>query len=761
MWFICHMKPFWQSKKRVKRDDVEGVGVSTDVTHVSQSDTFSDNVISSSQYIAYAICLLLTFIALYFTVSGGDIIGPASVWIYGILALNFALITYFVIGVWRRFSHILRIGRTSQIGAKLYVRYVRLFVSAAAIPSIIIALFSGLTIGRGVQAWLSGQVGAAIESTAGFGKETIKQATDAVQADIVAMALDLNAAAGQFEVSPEAYQTYLTTQTNRRGFVAAYLYTSDGKMVMAAARPQGAPRRMSPDSEDLATARAGAVDMNIDDTLTIRALFRLSGYESMYLQVVRIARPEQVRLLTQAQEVVSAYRVLEDRQSQIQIIFALAYLETVLLVGVGAALLGMSYASRISVPITNLAQAAEKVRAGDLSVRVTPDRSVEELYALTNTFNRMTNDLGQQQDALLSARLQAERRTEFIQTLFDGVSAGIVSMNANRQILAANDSAARLLGITHEDLLDLGLLAVAPEFADVINNSKIGLVSQAHIERNDNESQMVFDVKASYVGTDIVITFDEVSSMLAAQRQAAWKDVARRIAHEIKNPLTPIQLSAERLARKFGKDIQTDRDIFLKMTDTIIRQVADIGRMVDEFSDFARMPAPKFAIDDLAEIVRQAVFAQKIANSGIEYSIECPPEPVLVSMDSRLIGQALTNLLKNAAEAIGQVEAKANSEKAKAQSPQISISIDYRGENIGLDICDTGIGFPKQGRQRLLEPYMTTRAKGTGLGLAIVARVLEEHGGSLNLGDRPDNKDGACVTIILPSAAGTAKEIKA
>jgi two-component system nitrogen regulation sensor histidine kinase NtrY len=257
---------------------------------------------------------------------------------------------------------------------------------------------------------------------------------------------------------------------------------------------------------------------------------------------------------------------------------------------------------------------------------------------------------------------------------------------------------------------------------------------------------LLFDVRAAFAGEDLVVTFDDVSGLLAAQRQAAWKDVARRIAHEIKNPLTPIQLSAERLKRKYADVITTDRDVFIRMTDTIVRQVTDIGRMVDEFSSYARMPSPKFAVDDLSEALRQAVFAQRIASPDIEITSVLPPEPVMVSMDTRLLIQAFANILKNAAEGIAARRTR-DSVDLKGMI-QVSLALDAK--TAWIEITDNGVGFPSQDRRRLLEPYMTTRAKGTGLGLAIVARVLEEHGGALALADRPDQELGALVRMNLP-----------
>lgn len=709
--------------------------------------TFEVTKFTGVQIFVYGLSLIVTFVALYLAVSGGDVINPASRWIFGLLFFNFAIILYFAIGLVQQISKLLKQGKEAKTGARLHIYYVRLFIFAAALPAILIAVFSAFTIGRGVQTWLSGQVASAIEATSSFGKETIQQTSDSARVDILAMASDLNAAAAQYNASPAVYRSYLTSQTGRRGFVAAYLYNSDGTIIEKVERPTGAPAQLKPMPEDFATARAGDVYVNIDHDLIVRTLFKLNAYQDIYLQAVRLPKPEQLRLVQQAEQIVGAYRLLETRQTQLQVVFGLAYLETVLLVAIGAGWLGLASATNISMPIARLASAAERVRAGDLSVQVSPDYKLEELTTLILTFNRMTSDIQNQRDAIEKSRIQAETRSAFIQALFEGVSAGIISLDQDYKIMAANSAAARLLDVATPELFAKGLFEIAPEFRPIIVDAKRNLGVQGHVERESGNRTLIFDIRATYAGNDLVVTFDDISSQIAAQRQAAWKDVARRIAHEIKNPLTPIQLSAERLASKFSKEITTDRETFVKMTDTIVRQVADIGRMVDEFSDFARMPAPKFELADIGEIIRQAVFAQKITYSEIEYSVHTPPEEILISMDARLMVQALSNILKNAAESIAQAEVGA---ATRATSHKIEVSLNLEGKEARIEIDDTGVGFPVKDRNRLLEPYMTTRAKGTGLGLAIVARVMEEHGGSLTLADRKDGQAGGSVIMILP-----------
>jgi two-component system, NtrC family, nitrogen regulation sensor histidine kinase NtrY len=383
-----------------------------------------------------------------------------------------------------------------------------------------------------------------------------------------------------------------------------------------------------------------------------------------------------------------------------------------------------------------------------MSARVEAVGGGDEIAALGNTFNKMTGELQFQRIAIEQAREEAESRSAFIRAVLEGVSAGVVSLDDSATVRAANGSAARLLRLEEGELEGLDFSLTVPEFASIVARARQGLPAQGQAERLVGAETLLFDVRAAFAGEDLVVTFDDVSGLLAAQRQAAWKDVARRIAHEIKNPLTPIQLSAERLKRKYGESVVGDRETFVRLTDTIVRQVTDIGRMVDEFSAFARMPAPRFEVDDICEALRQAVFAQRIASPDIDVTSALPPEPIMVSMDTRLITQAFANILKNAAEGIATRGAKAGD----SVIGEIHASLRLEGGKAHIDIIDNGVGFPVQDRRRLLEPYMTTRAKGTGLGLAIVARAFEEHGGGLELADRSDGQKGACVRMSIPLA---------
>ncbi|HWD67124.1 MAG TPA: ATP-binding protein, partial [Caulobacteraceae bacterium] len=469
------------------------------------------------------------------------------------------------------------------------------------------------------------------------------------------------------------------------------------------------------------------------------------GYPDAYLYVVRTVDPGIFRHLRLTEASLGAYRQASVSRSRIRGAFALSYLETVLLVLVGAVWLGMEAAGGIAAPVARLVQAAGRVSAGDLSARVVIGKDPEEITALSRAFNRMTRDLEQQRRDLRSAHEDAEARRQFTEAVLLGVSAGVIGLDHAGRTSAVNRQAEELLGLDPEARDKRPLAEAAPELAEVAARA---LTADGEAEEDVDVTRhgetRRLRVRARRNPQGLVLTFDDITRLVAAQRNAAWRDVARRIAHEIKNPLTPIQLSAERLRRKYRREISSDLETFDRCTDTIVRQVGDIGRMVDEFSAFARMPAPTFAANDPAELLREAVFAQRVADPDVTVEIGEPPEGLTLMCDGRIVGQALTNVLKNASEAIAARRAA-----EPGLEGRIRASLVTGGPSIDFVIEDNGVGLPAKDRDRLTEPYVTTRAKGTGLGLAIVKRILEDHGGDLVMGDAAQ-APGARVTLAFP-----------
>ncbi len=440
--------------------------------------------------------------------------------------------------------------------------------------------------------------------------------------------------------------------------------------------------------------------------------------------------------------------------SACRVAFALMYTVIALTVLLSAVWIGFNFANRLVAPIRRLIGAANLVSTGNLHVRVPIRRSEGDLAQLGETFNRMTQELRSQRDDLVRARDVIDSRRRFTEAVLAGASAGVIGVDGDGCVSILNRSAEKLIGRTEPEALGRPLTEVLPELADFMAAARTGARTQDQITiarngRERNLSVRITSEQSGESGQGYVVTLDDITELVAAQRTSAWADVARRIAHEIKNPLTPIQLSAERLRRKFGNMIGEDRGVFEQCTDTIVRQVDDIRRMVDEFSRFARMPKPVIAAEDVADTVRQAVFLMRVSDPEIDIDATIAEDPLPARFDRRLISQALTNLIKNATEAIGAVP------PAELGKGSIKVVAARDGDDVVIDVIDNGIGLPKENRSRLLEPYVTTREKGTGLGLAIVGRIVEDHGGSIELRDAADKipgQRGAWVRVRFAAA---------
>ena len=472
------------------------------------------------------------------------------------------------------------------------------------------------------------------------------------------------------------------------------------------------------------------------------------AYDNAYLVTARHIEPGLVTQLRTFRQSVADYRTAQAQRSSLNLLFAFAYVDTALLVLLGSIWVGLTSATRVAEPIGRLADAARRVASGDLKARVAMGDERDEVDALAGAFNSMTAQLETQRHDLVAAQEDAETRRQFIETVLSGVSAGVVSLNRDGRVAAANRSAAHLLGHDNHDLTGRRLVDVAPEFADLLNQAaptEETPPQRIDIVRETFSANLSVRMSPNPEG-GLVLTFDDMTKLISAQRQEAWKDVARRIAHEIKNPLTPIQLSADRLKRKYLPEITSDPDTFAKCTDTILRQVADIGRMVDEFSSFARMPAPQMKFADMSEVARSVVFGQRLAFADVRFEAEGVEAPIGLVCDERLIAQALLNLAKNAAESVqGRRE-----RDGEPKDGFVIIRLRDLEYGVQFEVIDNGLGFPAQNRERLIEPYVTTRVKGHGLGLAIVARVVEDHGGLIELDDAPGAGPGAVVRFVLP-----------
>ena len=692
--------------------------------------------------LGWGLAAAITALAVYLaSAPGAGPVGPASNRVLLILAMNLLLIGALLAAAgWRVLKLVWE--RSRNAGARLHLRFVTLFALVAVAPAVVVAVTFGALVTSAVDNWFSHRVEAVVENSAKVAKSFVEEQQAYLYRHLLLMAGDVNDGAPALQKSPLRFSQYLAQQGAYHEFPAVYLIDSDGR-VLARAEAPGAPAFVLPPPATLKSADKDVVEHAFETQDLFRAVYRLRALPDAYLYVARFVQPGVLNQLRAASAAVVDYREADADRRAIQAAFALSYVETALLVLVGAVWLGMAAANSISAPVGRLVQAADRVASGDLDARVETPKDPEEIAVLSRAFNRMTSDLQDQQRALKRASIDAESRRRFIETVLAGVSAGVVGVDAEGAVSAANSRALALLDLEHDETIGQPLALAAPELAAVAGaaaQSGRDAEDEADVVRHGDTRRL--RIRASHLAEGgMVVTFDDITRLVAAQRNAAWRDVARRIAHEIKNPLTPIQLSAERLRRKYRGDITHDLETFDRCTDTIVRQVEDIGRMVDEFSAFARMPAPKFEQTDLAELLRQAVFARRVASPEIAVAMHEPAFSAVLRCDARMVGQALTNVLKNAAEAV-QTRIALGS-----QAPgEIDVRIVPGEGRLAVVIEDNGVGLPAKNRDRLTEPYVTTREKGTGLGLAIVKRIMEEHAGALVMQDAP-SRQGAQVIL--------------
>ena len=649
--------------------------------------------------------------------------------------------------------------RSGRAGAKLHVRLVTWFSAIAVVPAILVAIFAAVTLNLGLEAWFSNRVKDALDGAVNVAQVYVKEHEASILGDIGYISNALQQDPQLFDedkhVRADLLFTKLGTVTQNRGLQAAYILDGKGR-ILGSTKQQSVKDPRPPTPADIAQARSSVV-LDTPDNGTVTALVQLKELNDAYLEVVRVVDPKVFGYYLRTRAAVSEYNRLNQSRLEVQLVFAAMYAVVSLVILLAAIWSGLWAANRLVRPISGLIDAAERVSEGNLDAQVEVERDDDEIGTLGVTFNRMTQQLSAQREDLVAANRLIDQRRRFTETVLSGVSAGVIGIDNDGHITIVNRAAARLLDAAPEDMEGRHYSESVPELATLIRRALSEPAARAggevSIKRAGKPRSLSVQVSSEQGATaqGFVVTFDDITDLVSAQRTAAWADVARRIAHEIKNPLTPIQLSAERLKRKYAGEISSDPDIFKQCTDTIIRQVGDIGRMVDEFSSFARMPAPVMRRENAQELLQQAVFLQRVANPAIAFKTDAPREPVHFEADGRLVSQALTNVLKNAGEGIAARLAKGDDEPGR-----IAIALVPNGANFAFRVTDNGIGLPPQHRDRLTEPYVTTRAKGTGLGLAIVRKIMEDHGGEITLGDA-EGGEGAEVTLTFPYVQKTAK----
>lgn len=627
---------------------------------------------------------------------------------------------------------------------RLHVRLVALFSLIAAAPTLLVVIFASLLFQFGVDFWFSDRSRGMFENAANLAEGYYQENQREVGANTAKMAEDLGNLLTRVRIDDPDFSNYYFQQVVVRSLNESAIIEigKDGVARTAAAvSPDNrvAESRLTPTMRSRLAAGEDVVVVRQSDR--VEAAARLPGRDGAYVYASRDANVPGFQQSERASTVLADYNGLFQRSQLLQLQFNGAlYLGSLLLLAL-AVIAAIVVADRIVRPLGTLIGATRTAAGGDLSVRVTPPARDDEISVLTRAFNRMTEQLQGQTGALVSVNEQLEARRSFIEAVLSGVSSAVISVDADHRIQLANAAAERLICQSADCLTGRPLAEVAPELAKLlVGDEREAIVQLAR----PNAEPATLAAKAVAQGDGFVLSFEDITQQLLDQRRAAWSDVARRIAHEIKNPLTPIQLAAERLQRRFGDKIEGDSATFKKLTDTVIRQVHDMRRMVDEFSSFARMPKPTFGVEDIRDILRQAVFLFEVAKPDIVFAVKTPDEVEPLVCDRRLLSQAMTNIVKNAVEAIE--EKSKMSEVAPVGHIDAELSVGARGE-IVIRIADDGIGLP-DAREAIAEPYMTTRQGGTGLGLAIVKKIVEQHYGELEFSDNPAGQ-GTCVTLTL------------
>ncbi len=700
------------------------------------------------------VCGLSTFAIL----TGLTPITPTAQVTSALLLTNTILLIIMAVMIGGQVLFLVQERRRGTPGASLHIRLISLFSLIAIVPAIIVAVFAVVTLNRGLDAWFSQRTQAIVNSAVTVAEAYINNSAEATRADVANISVDLNQQKILFDTDRAGFVRRVARHAALRGLAGAFVFDHEKKRIDVNVTANDKIKFLAPTSEMIAQADKGELVLippgrggNL-----VRALIKLQGYPSHYFYVYRVISPTVIDQLTKTREAKSEYDRLLSQRVGVQLTFGLMYAVVAFVFLLAAIWIGLWFSDRLVAPIVRILDASRRVAEGDFSAKVSTLEGIGDLETLARTFNFMTDQVARQQDQLIKTNDQLDERRRFTEAMLAGVSAGVIGINPEQKISLANRSSLHLLNETETSLLGKPFSAALPEFAALFEQAKSRPSGFAEGQINTQEqgrdlsfvaritTELSDDAKHGYV-----LTFDDITDLVSAQRNTAWADIARRIAHEIKNPLTPIQLSAERLKRKYSSEIVTDRKVFEQCTDTIIRQVGDIGRMVDEFSSFARMPKAALEMLNLADLVRDATVLQRVSSSDTDIEIDVTQANFSFMFDRRLITQAVTNLVKNAGEAID-----GRSQADGLEKGRIHVEAGQVSGMPFIRVTDNGVGLPKENRSRLAEPYMTTRDKGTGLGLAIVKRVMEEHGGRLRLQDAPGGI-GAQVTLEFAPVAAT------
>jgi two-component system nitrogen regulation sensor histidine kinase NtrY len=711
---------------------------------------------------------LVSAFATYLILTGLTPIPPKGEVVFVVLFINVVLIAGMIGLLAWQVAGLARAWRQKIPGARLHIRIVALFSIIAALPALLLAVGATVTFSRSLDGWFSTRTRAIVSSSRDVADAYLDEHGQVIRTDIVNMARDIDAAAKSVGNDPTKLQRLVMVQAGLRDLPAAYLINEDGSLVLEGMANNKIPY-VAPSRRVIQLAEEGQVPLLMPGANRYRvgAVTKLNNYPGKLLYVARGVSPKVIQHLQLTAQNVDEFNRLRKSRGGLKVAHGLMYLMISMTSLLAAIWAGLWFAGRFVAPIRRLIAAAQEVSTGNLMVALPEKRGEGDLRRLSKTFNTMTRELKLQRDALVTANQQLLERRQFMEAVLSGVSAGVIGLDSQDRITLVSRAAGTLLGLVEEDLVGKKLKDVIPAFGAILNEKAEHSLKGRSLEEVTlyvGDEERTFAVMATRErgagGSDVgtVVTFDDVTDLVVAQRTAAWADVARRIAHEIKNPLTPIQLSAERLRKKYAASITNDRATFDRLTTTIERQVGDLKAMVDEFAEFARMPKPEMARHDLRHSVQEPVVLFREGHPDIAYKLQLPDKPILMSFDRRLLTRAITNLVKNASEAVDAAKSAEGNGEANGYKGLIETIVTPQSDRVTIEVIDNGVGLPKQNRTRLLEPYVTTKGhKGTGLGLAMVQKITEQHGGTLTLEDAPEapgRKHGALVRITLPLETG-------
>ncbi len=710
---------------------------------------------------------LVSALATYLILTGLTPIAPSNSVVVSVLFVNVVLIVAMIAVIAWQARQIWQAWRDRVPGARLHARIVALFSIIAALPAILLAVAATTTFSRSIDGWFSKRTRVVIENSHKVAKAYLIEHGKVIRTDVANMVRDLDASAELSTENRPEFSQLVIAQAALRDLPAVYIIDSRGQQVSNPVENSELPFSQ-PENDVMEVARDGKVPVLTPKTgHSIAAIGRLKSQANRFLYVLRNVSPTVIRQLSATQKSVSAYNQLRKARGGLKLAHGLMYTMISMTALLAAIWAGLWFAGRFVAPIRRLIGAAEEVSGGNLSVELPERRGEGDLRRLSQTFNRMTRELKTQHDALVTANDQLTDRRRFIEAVLSGVSAGVIGLDSQDRITLVSRSAQSLLDINEAKVAGKKLVDALPVFAPVLKKQqrqgfKASTRDEISISLGDEERTFAVRVTQEEAGDGefgSVVTLDDITELVSAQRTSAWADVARRIAHEIKNPLTPIILSVERLRRKYANVLDEDqRATFEKLTSTIERQAGDIKSMVDEFASFARIPKPVMETGDFRDVVQEPVILFREGHPNVTFRLDLPDGKVGGSFDRRLMTQAVTNLVKNATEAVESAAEK--KEKESGFEPKVIAALRQEIDRLIIEVTDNGIGLPKSNRNRLLEPYVTTKgSKGTGLGLAIVQKIVEQHGGKLTLEDvhttaakngEGSELSGARVCLTLP-----------